>query len=160
MRQPPDQFPLQLLLQLLIQLLPLFKEVYPKMLPRNDFNINMFCFMEDIEECHYQWLTSVKGFTTVSMDFTRGNTLALVRKFGFPATKTLGAGLIDSRGVWRVNPSVTKPIIDELKQLVKKIQVQVSQQCHYHCYCHYHHRYLCRGHVLWITFQKLLSQSG
>jgi len=112
-------------------LLPLFKEVYPKVLPSSAVGINMVCFMEDVGESHYQWLTSVKGFTTVSMDFTRGNTLALVRKFGFPATKTLGAGLIDSRGVWRVNPSVTKPIIDELKQLVKKIQVQPSGSLQY-----------------------------
>jgi len=112
-------------------LLPLFKQVYPTILPSSTVGINMICFMEDVGEDHYQWLISVKGVTTVSMDFTRGNTLALVRKFGFPATKTLGAGLIDSRGVWRVDPSITKPIVDELKKVVDKIQVQPSGSLQY-----------------------------
>jgi len=55
------------------------------------------------------------------MGFTRGNKFALIRKFVFPASSTFEAVVIDSRGVWRVDPSVTKPIIDELKKVVNKI---------------------------------------
>ena len=113
------------------ELLPHFKSVYPEILP-GDVSINMVSFMEDVGEDNYQWLQSENnGVDVVSLDFTRGETLDLVEKYGFHASKTLGAGLIDSRNVWKVIPEVTLPIIKKLNSLNIKYRVQPSGSLQY-----------------------------
>ena len=113
------------------ELLPLFKAVYPVILP-SDVSINMVSFMGDVGESNYQWLQSEKnGIEIVSLDFTRGTTLELIEKFSFSAKKTLGAGLIDSRNVWKVTPEVTLPIVKKLNALNIKYRVQPSGSLQY-----------------------------
>jgi len=113
------------------ELLPLFKSVYPAILP-GGVSINMVSFMEDVGETNYQWLQSeANGINVVSLDFTRGESLELVTKFGFNAGKTLGAGLIDSRNVWKVIPEVTLPIVKKLNSLNIKYRVQPSGSLQY-----------------------------
>ena len=118
------------------QLLPLFKEAYPSILPpkkdNNGQSINMVAsFMEDIGKDHYQWLISVDEISIISLDFTRGDNLSFMETYGFPKEKTLGAGLIDSRNVWRVNPKVIEPIIGHLIKLTNNIRVQPSGSLQY-----------------------------
>lgn len=114
------------------ELLPLFQKAYPAILPKAGTPaINMVSFMEDVVESHYQWLISVPEFSILSLDFTRGDTLALVNKHGFPKDKVLGAGLIDSRSVWRVDPAVVQPILDTLAGKVETLRVQPSGSLQY-----------------------------
>lgn len=110
-------------------LAPLFKRTYEgshSILPVN-VDINMVSFCEDVGETNYRWLVSVPGINTISLDFTRGENLKLIQDFGFPAAKVLGAGLIDGRNVWKINPTV---VDDTLKALgaasVKSVRVQPS----------------------------------
>jgi len=112
-------------------LLPLFKAVYPAILP-GDVSINMVSSMEDVGATNYQWLQSPSnGIDILSLDFTRGTTLELIEKFGFNSEKTLGAGLIDSRNVWKVIPSDTLPIIKKLNALNINYRVQPSGSLQY-----------------------------
>jgi 5-methyltetrahydropteroyltriglutamate--homocysteine methyltransferase len=111
-------------------LLPLFQTAYPMILPSGPA-INMVSFMEDVGTDHYKWLVSVKEISIVSLDFTRGNTLEIIEKFGFPQDKVLGAGLIDARNVWRIDPQVVRPILKRLERVVSTIRVQPSASLQY-----------------------------
>jgi 5-methyltetrahydropteroyltriglutamate--homocysteine methyltransferase len=112
------------------ELLPLFKSVYPVILP-DGVSINMVSFMEDVGESNYKWLQSKdNGIDIVSLDFTRGETLQLIERNGW-TNKTLGAGLIDARNVWKVIPDVTLPIINKLNSLNIKYRVQPSGSLQY-----------------------------
>lgn len=112
-------------------LVPLFKAVYPAILP-GGVSINMVSFMGDVGETNFQFLQSASnGIDIVSLDFTRGKTLELIEKFGFDAKKILGAGLIDARNVWKVIPEVTLPIVKKLNALNIKYRVQPSGSLQY-----------------------------
>lgn len=111
------------------ELLPLFRKAYPKIIQspkKKGVDINMVSYMEDIGEEHYQWIITVPEITILSMDFTRGESLKLIQSYGFPKETTLGAGLIDSRSVWCLDPNTVQPIMKELAQHVAKIRFQPS----------------------------------
>lgn len=107
----------------------LFKMAYegPSCILPTDLHINMVSFFEDVGQSNYKWLISVPGIDIISLDFTRGDNLSLIKKFGFPAEKTLGAGLIDGRNVWKVNPSFTNATLKDLEAAgINNIRIQPS----------------------------------
>jgi 5-methyltetrahydropteroyltriglutamate--homocysteine methyltransferase len=114
-------------------LLPLFKKAYPLILPENahEVDINMVSFMEDIGDEHYKWLISIEKISIISLDFTRGDNLGLVQKYGFPSTKLLGAGLVDSRSVWCTDPGKVLPIMEQIKKHVENVRVSPSGSLQY-----------------------------
>ena len=113
-------------------LLPLFQAAYPTILPAGGPAINMVSFMEDVGKSHYQWMTSVKEFSVISMDFTRGDSLSLLKEFGFPQDKTLGCGILDARSVWSIDPVIVKPILDAVLPIVgDNIRIQPSASLQY-----------------------------
>lgn len=112
-------------------LLPLFQAVYPEILPSLPA-INMVSFMDDVGEDNYKWLTQEdNGISIVSLDFTRGKTLEIIQKQGFPASKILGAGMIDSRNVWKVEPKAIRQLIEALDSLNIQYRIQPSGSLQY-----------------------------
>jgi 5-methyltetrahydropteroyltriglutamate--homocysteine methyltransferase len=104
---------------------PLFERAYPSILPA-DVAINMVSFFEGVSEENYKFLLSVPEINILSLDFTRGDNLDLVKKFGL-AGKTLGAGIIDGRNVWKVNPETINPLLQTLSELgAADIRIQPS----------------------------------
>src|SRR5699024_646324 len=67
----------------------------------------------------------VAGF---GLDFVHGDSLEQIREFGFPQGKTLAAGIIDGRNVWRADLAEKLTILETLKQFVNggDIIVQAS----------------------------------
>lgn len=108
-------------------LAPLLAQAYPAILKNaGSTAINMVSFFEDIGEDNYQWVTGLKEVQSISIDFTRGDSLGLIKKFGFPTDKVLGAGLVDGRSVWKVDPAVISPIVEELCKIGCDIRIQPS----------------------------------
>jgi len=107
---------------------PLFQHAYPSVLGSiNNTSINMVSFFEDIGEQNYNWLTTLKNIKVLTLDFTRGNSLSLVKKYGVPDGMTLGVGIIDGRNVWKVDPSVVSSTLSELKKLkINSLRIQPS----------------------------------
>merc|ERR1712085_794 len=104
----------------------LYDKAYPSILPSSsELAINMVSFFEDVGETNYQWLTNLSNVKIVSLDFTRGDNLSLLKKYGFPKTKILGAGVIDGRSVWKANPANIEPLLKELGKAAK-IRIQPS----------------------------------
>lgn len=110
-------------------LVPLFKRAYKdgeSCILNKNISVNMVSFFEDVGEENYQWLIKCEGVNIISLDFTRGNNLSLVKKFGFPKNKILGAGVVDGRNVWKVEPSMVDAILAELLKTKAEIRIQPS----------------------------------
>lgn len=106
----------------------LFAQAYPAVFPTDVVlpAINMVSFFEDVGETNYQFLLGLKEASIISLDFTRGDNMSLLRKFGFPSNKVLGAGVIDGRTVWKVDPSKTMPLIQSLLEIAPTLRIQPS----------------------------------
>jgi len=111
-------------------LLEFFKASYPRILV-NGPRINIVSYMDDIGDSNYQWLISEPKISVISLDFTRGESLKLVRKYGFPKDKILGAGLVDSRNVWKLQPETTQDLAKDLVALVTNVRIQASGSFQY-----------------------------
>ncbi|WP_368652485.1 5-methyltetrahydropteroyltriglutamate--homocysteine S-methyltransferase [Ornithinibacillus sp. 4-3] len=68
---------------------------------------------------HYERITKlpVAGF---GLDFVHGESLDLLKQYGFPQGKVLAAGVIDGRNVWRNDLNQTLTVLDSIKQFVKE----------------------------------------
>jgi len=110
-------------------LIPLFKSTYSGsksiLASTKKVDINIVSFFEDVGEENFKWLTTNDQINIISLDFTRGDNMSLIKKLGFPANKTLGAGVIDGRSVWKVTPQTTAGILADLKS-VGSIRIQPS----------------------------------
>jgi 5-methyltetrahydropteroyltriglutamate--homocysteine methyltransferase len=111
-------------------LLGLYQMAYPGILPDGPA-INIVTFMDDIGSENYKWVISEPKFSIISLDFTRGKTLELVEAMGFPVEKTLGAGLIDGRNVWKFQPDKIVPMIQRLRSKISNIRIQPSSTLQY-----------------------------
>ena len=87
--------------------------------------INLVTFYDDIGEA-YPWAVKLPGVTAVSLDFTRGDTMSLLKKHGFPQGRRLGAGVVDGRSVWK-DVSLASKMLKEIKDTVGP-NVEVSVQ--------------------------------
>jgi 5-methyltetrahydropteroyltriglutamate--homocysteine methyltransferase len=117
-------------------LMPLFALAYPAIIGEasKKLAVNMVSFMDDVGEDNYQWLIAQPEIRVISMDFSTtrgGKSLDFVAKYGFPDSKTLGAGVIDARNVWKVIPEETTPILAMLASLVANICIQPSGSLQY-----------------------------
>lgn len=81
--------------------------------------INLATYFEEINHDVYQWFGE-SNVAALSLDFTRGDNLSVIQKFGFPANKRLGAGLIDGRSVWKFNPELILSQVAEIKKVLAK----------------------------------------
>ena len=67
----------------------------------------------------------------IGLDFVHdgGRNLDAVRKFGFPADKTLGAGVIDGRGIWRADLGAKLDTLAALREFVAADRLLVQPSC-------------------------------
>ncbi|KAG6622676.1 5-methyltetrahydropteroyltriglutamate-homocysteine S-methyltransferase [Phytophthora cinnamomi] len=79
--------------------------------------INLATYFEEINHDVYQWFAT-SPVSAISLDFTRGDNLSVLQKFGFPAGKRLGAGLIDGRSVWKFNPETVLAQVAEINKVL------------------------------------------
>eukprot|EP00871_Galdieria_phlegrea_P004813 jgi/Galph1/5332/GphlegSOOS_G3932.1 len=86
--------------------------------------INLVTYYDDLGKT-YEWVVKLP-VQTISLDFVRGDNLSLLKKYGFPKDKKLGAGVLDGRSVWR-DTGYAAHIIKEIEQVAKvPIVVQPS----------------------------------
>ncbi len=67
------------------------------------------------------------GFDGIGLDFVDGKqSLALVKQHGFPKGKTLFAGVVNGRNIWRNDYSKTLPLLNELARDADDIVISTS----------------------------------
>lgn len=86
--------------------------------------INLVTYFDDLGET-YPWVVELP-ISTLSLDFTRGSNLDLIREHGWPSGLTLGAGIVDGRSVWRIHPGKVLPLMKELQRLAP---LRISASC-------------------------------
>lgn len=77
--------------------------------------INLVTCFDDLGE-NYPWVVELP-VEALSLDFTRGDNLALIRQHGWPHDKVLAAGVLDGRNVWRARLEQLLPLLEELRRL-------------------------------------------
>jgi 5-methyltetrahydropteroyltriglutamate--homocysteine methyltransferase len=86
--------------------------------------LNLVTYFDDIDAAVFPWVLGLP-VDVITLDFTRGDTLALLQRYGFPKDKTLAAGIVDGRSVWRVQPQGIERCLDAL-QGVSSLRVSAS----------------------------------
>ncbi|HOT93177.1 MAG TPA: 5-methyltetrahydropteroyltriglutamate--homocysteine S-methyltransferase [Anaerolineae bacterium] len=86
--------------------------------------LNLVTYFDDLGE-NYPWIAALP-VDVISLDFTRGDNLALIQAHGWPQEKTLGAGVVDARSVWRVRPAETLALLETLRGYAPQMRIGPS----------------------------------
>ncbi len=86
--------------------------------------IHLATYFDDLGKA-YPWAVELP-VAGLSLDFTRGESLALIRAHGWPQDKVLGAGVVDARNVWRIRPGEVLELLETLQGLAPRLRIQPS----------------------------------
>ena len=104
----------------------LFVSLYEKILPnKGTVKVLVQTYFGDVRDC-YKELCGL-DFDGIGLDFTEGKkSLELVKANGFPKNKTLFAGVVNGKNIWRNNYASTLLVITELKKHTADIVLNTS----------------------------------
>lgn len=86
-------------------------------------NIIFQTFFEKV--AHYETIINLP-VKAIGLDFVHGESLELLKTYGFPKDKVLAAGIVDGRNVWRANLEEKLTILEAIRQFVKDDQLIVQ----------------------------------
>lgn len=96
------------------------KQVYHRLGSQNP-HINLFTYYDSIDFLQDLYELPVRA---IGLDFVNGKeNLANIRKHGFPKEKTLIAGIVNGRNVWRVNISKRVEFLRELSRYAEDLVI-------------------------------------
>jgi len=90
----------------------------------SDIAINLVTYFDDLGET-FPWVIELP-VAAISLDFTRGRNLDLIKTYGWHGKKRLGIGIVDARNIWLLRPQQILPIVSEIQALVSDISLQPS----------------------------------
>jgi len=79
-----------------------------------DLAINLVTYFDDLGD-NYPWVVHLP-VQTITLDFSVGDNVALIKEHGWPQDKTLAAGVVDGRNVWRIRPDTVLALLEELQE--------------------------------------------
>jgi 5-methyltetrahydropteroyltriglutamate--homocysteine methyltransferase len=100
-----------------------FQTVYTE-LATVGIGINLVTYFDDLGET-YPWAIELP-VAAISLDFTRGNNLDLIKQHGFPQDKRLGVGIVDGRNIWQIRTDKVLPLLSEIQTITSNISLQPS----------------------------------
>jgi 5-methyltetrahydropteroyltriglutamate--homocysteine methyltransferase len=109
--------------------LALLTEVYGALKSSNPkLKLHLQTYFGAVEHPQAVFTLPVDG---IGLDFVRGleDNLEAIRNCGWPLGKKLGAGIVDGRGIWRVDPEQALALLDELAALVSPERLIVQPSC-------------------------------
>lgn len=104
----------------------LFASLYKRILgQKGNIKILLQTYFGDVRDCYEQIMKL--DFDGIGLDFVEGKqTLALVKKYGFPKDKILFAGLVNGKNIWKGNYDKVLGTLEALKKYAEKIVVSTS----------------------------------
>ncbi|WP_313181565.1 5-methyltetrahydropteroyltriglutamate--homocysteine S-methyltransferase [Lacrimispora sp.] len=104
----------------------LFKRLYGTILSaKGTVNVLLQTYFGDIRDC-YQEIAEL-DFDGIGMDFIEGKkSLELVKANGFPSGKTLFAGIVNGKNIWKNNYAKSFQIITELQKHCRSVVLGTS----------------------------------
>lgn len=100
-----------------------YQTVY-KSLARVELFLDLVTYFDDLGET-YNWVMELP-VNAISLDFTRGRNLELMKNYGFPEDKRLGIGIVDARNIWQIHPEKIIPELKVIKDIAKEFTIQPS----------------------------------
>ncbi|MGQ9702855.1 MAG: 5-methyltetrahydropteroyltriglutamate--homocysteine S-methyltransferase [bacterium] len=102
------------------------KKIYSSILSaKGSAKVLLQTYFGDIRDCYSEVIAM--PFDGIGLDFVEGKkTLEIVKHFGFPEDKTLFAGIINGKNIWRNNYSNTVNLIGELGRYCRNIVLNTS----------------------------------
>ena len=98
----------------------LIKETYSR-IGTQGCDINLFTYYDSVDFIEDLYELPVKA---IGLDFVNGeDNLAKVKKYGFPEDKTLVAGIVNGRNVWRTNIENAVELLRELSRYAKNMAI-------------------------------------
>lgn len=87
--------------------------------------LHLVTYFDDLGEA-YPWAIQLP-VSAISLDFTRGQNLKLLKQYGFPADKRLGVGIVDARNIWRIKAEQAIALLSEIQSATQAtISIQPS----------------------------------
>ncbi len=104
----------------------LLNRIYSEiLLTKGSTRVLLQTYFGDIRDCYQE--VAALPFDGIGLDFIEGkSTLELLKRFGFPADKTLFAGVVNGKNIWRNNYDYTLHILDELRRSDANIVLSTS----------------------------------
>ncbi|NMG11095.1 5-methyltetrahydropteroyltriglutamate--homocysteine S-methyltransferase [Brasilonema sp. UFV-L1] len=97
-----------------------FQTVYNS-LDSVELPLHLVTYFDDLGET-YLWVMQLP-VSAISLDFTRGRNLELIKTYGFPKDKRLGLGIIDARNIWQIRP---EQVLSVLQEIVENLHITTS----------------------------------
>ncbi|MEG4810178.1 5-methyltetrahydropteroyltriglutamate--homocysteine S-methyltransferase [Microcoleus sp. F8-D3] len=89
-----------------------------------DLPLHLVTYFDDLAKT-YSWVMELP-VTAISLDFTRGRNLDLLKQYGFPPDKHLGVGIVDARNIWQIRPEQLLPVLQDIQRITPNIVIQPS----------------------------------
>lgn len=89
-----------------------------------DLPIHLITYFDDLGAT-YPWVMELP-VAGISLDFTRGRNLELLQRYGFPADKHLGVGIVDARNTWKIRPEPVLSILEAIQSITPNIRLHPS----------------------------------
>lgn len=86
--------------------------------------VHLVTYFDDLGDA-YPWVVQLP-VAAISLDFTRGNNLDLLCRYGFPKDKQLGVGIVDARNVWTVQPQPLLATLNRIQQVTSNLCIHPS----------------------------------
>jgi 5-methyltetrahydropteroyltriglutamate--homocysteine methyltransferase len=83
--------------------------------------IHLVTYFDDLGTT-YPWVMELP-VAGISLDFTRGNNLDLLKQHGFPAEKQLGVGIVDGRNVWKMRPEAVLSTLEVIRGIAPNVRL-------------------------------------
>jgi 5-methyltetrahydropteroyltriglutamate--homocysteine methyltransferase len=104
----------------------LFTDLYARILSaKKDVNVLVQTYFGDVRDC-YETLQSLP-FDGIGLDFVEGKqSLSLLRQHGFAEGKTLFAGILNGKNIWRNQYARTVQTLREIRQHARHVVISPS----------------------------------
>ena len=86
--------------------------------------IHLVTYFDDLGSA-YPWVMELP-VAGISLDFTRGRNLKLLKQHGFPSDKQLGVGVVDARNIWKIRPESLLSMLEAIQTITPNIRLQPS----------------------------------
>ena len=104
----------------------LFNTLYKEILKeKSTIKVILQTYFGDIRDCFKDVITL--DFDGIGLDFIEGfKSLELLKTYGFPKDKTLFAGIINGKNIWKCHYKNALSLLDEINKITSNIVIQPS----------------------------------
>lgn len=102
-----------------------FRSIYTEILAGKKIKVLLQTYFGDVRDCYTE--ICALPFDAIGLDFVEGKrNLSLVKTYGFPAGKTLIAGVVNGKNVWRNDFAKTVATVRELRSVCADVALGTS----------------------------------